>query len=80
APQDADGNYDPNGTVQWVVGTGGKNHAAVARPRHRLLNSQIADSRTFGVLQLILKPGRYNWRFIAVDGGTFRDGGVAHCT
>lgn len=36
APQDSDGSYDPDGTVQWVIGTAGKSLASIAPTDARL--------------------------------------------
>jgi hypothetical protein len=79
-PQDADGNYDPNGTVQWIVGTGGRSHGTIAAPGSRLPNSQAGQSDTFGVLELTLKSGSYDWSFLPVPGDTFSDTGSLNCT
>jgi acid phosphatase type 7 len=66
------------GIRSFVVGTGGRSHYPVvrrlARPR------SIATSwRTFGVLRLTLRTGRYDWRFLPVAGASFRDSGSASC-
>jgi hypothetical protein len=78
APQDALGEADPNGTVQWIVGTGGKSLHPLAGPRSRLPNSQAA-TRRFGVLRLALRDGSYGWRFMPVARGTFSDTGSRGC-
>jgi acid phosphatase type 7 len=66
------------GIRSFVVGTGGRSHYPVLR---RLANprSIVANDRTFGVLRLTLAPDRYEWRFIPVAGGTFRDAGSGRC-
>jgi hypothetical protein len=61
AQQNAGGVADPAGVREFVVGTGGANHtgiAAVAR------NSEMRLARTFGVLDLVLYPTGYEWRFV----------------
>ena len=77
APQDAAGNADPQrGIREFVVGTGGRslrNFPSVAP------NSEVRDSDTHGVLKLLLYESRYEWEFIPVAGGVFRDSGGADC-
>lgn len=61
APQNAAGDADPGGVREFVVGTGGANHtgiAAIAR------NSEMRLARTFGVLDVVLFPTGYEWRFV----------------
>lgn len=41
-------------------------------------NGQVRNARDFGVLQLMLRPHGYRWRFVAV-GGAVRDHGDAQC-
>lgn len=81
APQTPDGDFDPvRGIREFVVGTGGKdlrrfqwwNWWAEA-------NSEVRDHSTFGVLKLALHETRYEWEFIPVAGGSFRDAGQAEC-
>ncbi|GAA4024324.1 metallophosphoesterase family protein [Actimicrobium antarcticum] len=77
APQDAHGQYDAaHGTRQFVVGTGG----AELSPFRLLRNhSETADNDTYGVLKLHLKSTGYEWDFMPVGGGTYRDHGSARC-
>ena len=77
APQDPDGHADEqNGIREIVVGTGGRSHEflGLAMP-----NSELRDSRTFGVLKLTLSPGHYTWEFVPVPGGELHDSGSATC-
>ena len=77
APQDANGNLDQNrGIRQFVVGTGGVGHYDMGKPEP---NSEVQDNKTFGVLELTLRPGGYDWTFLPVDGGTFTDSGSGAC-
>jgi hypothetical protein len=77
APQSATGEADPErGIVEFVVGTGGKNHRPVDDPEP---NSLIRNDETFGVLALRLRPEGYDWRFVPVPGGSFRDSGSGAC-
>jgi hypothetical protein len=75
APMSPSGEADLAGIRQFVVGTGGKSHADPAT-RHE--NSQ-ALSRTFGVLELTLRPRGYDWRFHPIAGATFSDSGTDSC-
>lgn len=75
-PQTAEGDPDPQGLVQIVVGTGG------ADPdRFHTLgpNSLVRERGIFGVLVLRLQPGSYEWEFITVAGREFSDTGHADC-
>ena len=76
APQDADGNANPNGLTQFVVGMGGRNHSNIDKPRP---NSVVRNNDTFGVLKLTLRPTGYSWEFVPEAGATFTDTGSAKC-
>ncbi|MBI2833781.1 MAG: metallophosphoesterase [Acidobacteria bacterium] len=76
APQDRNLRADPKrGVREFVVGTGG---AYLYSPRSIKANSEIRASE-FGVLKLTLKPDSYEWEFVPIEGGTFRDFGSAGC-
>lgn len=76
APQDTNGNHDPaRGIRQFTVGTGGVDRHGFAGIRP---NSQIR-STSFGALYMVLRPGRYEWRFVTVPGRNTRDGGLGRC-
>lgn len=64
------------GVRQFVVGTGGRSHYpnVGARP-----GFEAGDDTTSGVLELTLHPGRYDWRFLPVDGQAFTDAGGRAC-
>lgn len=64
-----------DGIRSFVVGTGGRSNYPVLR---QLPESYRVDERTYGVLRLTLRPGRYDFRFLAV-GGKFVDKGAARC-
>ena len=77
APQDPRGGADPaRGIRQFTVGTGGKSHSRVVR---NAANSEVANSDTFGVLRLTLRPAGYAWEFVPVAGGRFTDAGAGAC-
>jgi hypothetical protein len=59
------------------VGTGGNGHRSIDTPR--ATHSEVADDATYGVIRLTLHPGGYDWEFIPVEGGTFKDSGSDEC-
>ena len=78
APQTSEAKADAaRGIREFVAGTGGKNHRRFGLLAHA--NSEVRNADTFGVLKLALKPGKYAWEFVPVDGGTFRDSGEGTC-
>jgi hypothetical protein len=42
-------------------------------------NSQIRNSRTYGVLRLTLHASSYDFAFVPIAGQTFRDSGSSSC-
>ena len=75
-PLDADGEPTNGGLTQFVVGTGGKSLYDFAEI---LPTSAARDSSTFGVLELTLHPGSYDWRFVPTEDGGYTDSGSASC-
>jgi 3',5'-cyclic AMP phosphodiesterase CpdA len=63
------------GIRQFVVGTGGRSLYPVVR---RLRGSQAAQTSSYGLLALSLRPDGYAWRFVPVA-GRYRDAGVSAC-
>ena len=76
APQDASGNPNPNGVREIIVGTGGKELYVYGTDQP---NSEIKNNDAFGVLQLTLKPGSYDWAFVPEPGKAFTDSGSQTC-
>ena len=77
APQTPQGRLDrARGIREIVVGTGGAGLYPFLRSAR---NSVRRNSVTHGVLRLRLWPGRYDFRFLPVRGGTFSDRGAARC-
>ena len=78
APQNPSGASDPdNGIRQFIVGTGGKSlHGLSSSPDPQ---ATIRQSNTFGILELTLHPGSYDWRFVPEAGKTFTDSGTQAC-
>lgn len=78
APQDADGRLDvARGLRQFIVGTGGYELYALGNPA---ANSEVRENRTWGVLKLSLHGAGYDWEFVPVAGGSFRDSGSGTCS
>jgi len=77
APQNAESRADPRGIRQFVVGTGGEKLYGIgpARP-----NSEARNDVDHGVLKLTLHPQSYDWEFVPVAGGKFRDRGSGTCS
>lgn len=78
APARPDGTIDrEHGFRQFIVGTGGAPlyDFGPVRPAH----SRRRQNRTHGVLRLTLDPGRYAWRFLPTEAGTFEDTGQGRC-
>jgi hypothetical protein len=77
APMGANGDIDRAGGVrQFVVGTGGE---SLQQFRRRVTGSLVRRSGAFGVLELRLHPGSYDWRFVRESGRRFTDSGSADC-
>jgi hypothetical protein len=77
APQDPAGRPDRSrGIREFIVGTGGQQHHPISAPAP---NSQRRDHTSFGVLQLTLRPGGYDWEFVPETGGAFSDSGSGTC-
>ncbi len=76
ALQNPQGQADPEGIREFVVGTGG---AGLYGFTTNQPNTEIRDNSTTGVLKLTLHDTSYDWEFIPVPGGTFTDSGTADC-
>jgi acid phosphatase type 7 len=77
APMNPSGVADPKGTRQFIVGTGGRSQGALAATPPA--NSEVRNSGTYGVLQLTLHAGSYDWQFVPEAGKTFTDAGSQNC-
>jgi acid phosphatase type 7 len=76
-PQDPAGAADAaQGIREFVVGTGGKNHSSFP---YVAPNSQVRNANTFGLLELTLHAGSYDWRFAPIAGSSFTDSGSTAC-
>jgi len=76
APQNPNGQADPRGIREFVVGTGG---AALYSFTSNQPNSEVRNNTTWGVLKLTLHSTSYDWQFIPIAGQTFTDSGSANC-
>ena len=77
APMTPTGTKNENqGIREFIVGTGGKNHTAVDSSG---TNREAAEDGTYGVLQLTLGKGSYEWRFVPETRGGFTDSGSTPC-
>jgi len=66
-----------DGIRHFVVGTGGKSiHGFNTPPR---IDSEVRNAEAFGILQMKLKPGTFEWEFVPVAGQTFTDSGSGAC-
>jgi calcineurin-like phosphoesterase family protein len=75
APQDPDGRPDADrGIRQFIVGTGG---ATLTSPVRSHANSDVVWSMN-GVLELVLRPNGYTWRFLS-ETGAAADVGAGLC-
>jgi acid phosphatase type 7 len=75
---DARGRPDPVGGMrQFVVGTGG---GGVYRIERLAPHSEVRENGSYGVLKLVLLPGRYEWSFVPVAGQSFTDNGTTACS
>ena len=72
APMDADGNVDPSGLRQFVVGTGGRSLFVDPGPVEP--GSERLETSAFGVLEVELQPGAYGFRFVAESGAVLDEG------
>jgi hypothetical protein len=67
---------DASGIRQFTVGTGGASHYRFAGPQP---NSEVRNNKTFGVLELTLHDGSYDWEFLPQAGKKFTDSGTTDC-
>jgi hypothetical protein len=64
------------GIRQFVVGTGGADLLGFAAHQP---NSQVRIGNLQGVLELVLHPASYDWRFVSEDGAVLDKGGSVTC-
>jgi acid phosphatase type 7 len=77
APQNPQAKAAADGIREFVVGTGGAGfYSFKSTPEP---NSQVRENKTYGILQLTLKPSSYDWKFVPVEGQVFTDTGSTDC-
>ena len=76
APMDAEGQAEPQGLREIVIGTGGGGLYPFGPV---LPTTEIRNNTTYGVLKLTLRTNSYDWEFIPVAGSTFTDSGSTEC-
>lgn len=76
AYMDNNGNLNPNGIREFVVGTGGRNHTPFVSSAP---NTEVFDSTSFGALKMNLRSGSYTWQFVPIPTNTFTDSGSNNC-
>lgn len=77
APMNAAGERDETrGILSFVAGTGG---AKLYEMKQRHPYSQVWQGVHWGVLKLTLRAQRFDWEFLPVAGGSFKDAGSARC-
>jgi hypothetical protein len=75
-PMDADGAADPDGMVEFIVGTGGRSLYEFA---DILPTSAAHDGARYGVLKLTLRPSAYKWEWVPTSYSGFTDVGAGDC-
>ena len=76
APMTSAGKLDQaRGIREFVVGMGGTGHRSMGK----IANSEARNANTYGILKLTLAPTTYQWQFIPVAGGTYKDSGSGTC-
>lgn len=75
APMTERGKLGRNGVRQFVAGTGG---GSMRRSNAPVAGSRYLKAETFGVLEMKLRSGRYDWRYIEESRMSF-DAGTARC-
>jgi hypothetical protein len=75
-PMNAEGEADPEGLTEFVVGTGGATHYRFHNPEAA---SAIRIAGRHGVLRLELTDQAYGWQFMAAPDGEVLDSGNTPC-
>ena len=76
---DGAGNPDPNGIVEFVVGTGGHAIQSFVRTDNRLAIGFDTASSSYGALKLALNDGGAGYQYVNMQGAVL-DAGVVICT
>ena len=76
---------DPNGMVEFVVGTGGVDNHQATKLENEQFKGTVAASGTdvvngvFGALKMTLKPDSYDYEFLPAAGTSYSDSGSRGC-
>jgi len=77
APQDAHGNAVAGGTIQFTVGTGGRQLYPFGSPPMPE-NLEVTQNEAFGLLKMTLHRGSYDYEWVSAPGQpAFEDSGTA---
>jgi hypothetical protein len=79
ALQDHNGNPDPKGVRQFIVGTGGRSLDRLTDDAVKFPTAEVRNASTQGVLKLTLFNDSYTWEFIPTVAGGFTDTGTTQC-
>jgi hypothetical protein len=81
-PMDANGNADPNGMAEFIVGTGGDTYQPIPDKSTWPSTVATANTGTYGILSMTLGKGAYSWKFIPAWGQPtqFTDSGSQTCS
>ena len=79
AAQTADGVRDANGIRQFTIGTGGRSLYPLGK-KPRPANLLAVQNKAFGVLEMMLRPGAYDYRWVGIPTDpAFKDAGTVAC-
>jgi hypothetical protein len=79
APQDIDGDRDRDGIRQFTVGTGGRSLYPLGK-KPRPENLVALQNKAFGVLEMTLRPGSYDFRWVGLPTDpAYADSGSVTC-
>jgi len=80
-PMDKQGRYDPDrGVVQFISGAGGRNLNGFGNFHTRPDTFVRGQSDAFGILELTLREGAYDFRFVSAPGQPrYTDAGTGDC-
>jgi hypothetical protein len=79
APQDVEGDRDPDGIRQFTVGTGGRSLYPLGK-KPRPENLLAVQNKAFGVLEMTLHPTGYDYRWVGLPTDrAFDDAGSFAC-
>lgn len=76
---DGEGNADPSGMVEFIVGTGGDSYQPLP-DGEQPVEVQAAQTGSYGMLEMTLNDGGYDYRFVTAPGEKdYQDSGTGEC-